>query len=555
MSANDSTADMNGAEHVVAALKKAAVETVFSLSGNQIMPVYDALLGSGIRLIHTRHEGGAVYMAEAYAQATGKIGVALLTAGPGFANGLSAMYSARESQTPLVVMTGDALLKLAGRGAFQEMDQQGAAGALTKASFSVDRAADMFDAIQNAIGLAQDGTPGPVHISLHDDVLRDVASRATATPSVPPGAELPSAGHAALSLGPHIADQIKSAKRPLILAGPSFARSVWEAKFKALADATGIPMLALESPRGLRAPRIGALAEVMPEADLVVLLSIGPNFMLGFGQTPAFGDAARFICCHDDQEVLREAIHRLGADKVTAVPLAGVSALAKLGTDGGLDDLKTNAVETGWQTRVEDAIAWRPPAWQEIASDAAPFHAACVAAEVDKFLKKNPETSLIIDGGEVGQWCQAVLDAPVSIINGPSGAIGGSIPYAIAAKAARPEQASIAMLGDGTAGFYFVEFETALRERLPIVAIVGNDAKWNAEHQIQVRDYGAQRAFGCEMVPTRYDEMAKAMGCYGENITDIGELVPAIERAVASGLPACLNIAIQSIAAPSITRK
>lgn len=555
MNATDPATDLNGAEHVVEALKVAGVETVFSLSGNQIMPVYDALLGSGIRLIHTRHEGGAVYMAEAYAQATGKIGIALLTAGPGFANGLSAMYSARESQTPLVVMTGDAPLKLAGRGAFQEMDQQGAASALTKASYSVDRAADMFDAIHNAIALAQDGTPGPVHISLHDDVLRDVANRATANPTVPSQAELPSARHAELSLGAHIADQIKAAKRPLILAGPSFARAAWEPTFATLAAATGIPMLALESPRGLRAPRIGALAEIMPQADLVVLLSIGPNFMLGFGQAPAFGDATQFICCHDDQEVLREATHRLGADKVTAVPLCGADALANLSKAEASDRLLPNAVETDWKSRVEDAIAWRPSTWQEIAADAPPFHAACVATQVGNFLKKHPGTSLTIDGGEVGQWCQAILDAPVSIINGPSGAIGGSIPYAIAAKSAHPDQPSIAMLGDGTAGFYFVEFETALREKLPIIAIVGNDAKWNAEHQIQVRDYGAQRAFACEMVPTRYDEMAKAMGCYGENITDIGEVVPAIERAIASGLPACLNIEIQSIAAPAISRK
>ncbi len=555
MNSTDPAPEMNGAEHLIDALKKEGVEIVFSLSGNQIMPVYDALLGSGMRLVHTRHEGGAVYMAEAYAQTTGRVGIALLTAGPGFANGLSAMYSARESQTPLVVMTGDAPLKLAGRGAFQEMDQQTAAGALTKASFSVDSAADMFDAIRNAIALAKDGTPGPVHISLHDDVLRNKSDRAGASPAVPPPGELPSAQLAGLEPSQSIIEQIKAAKRPLVLAGPSFARPAWEEKFQALATATGIPMLALESPRGLRAPRIGALADVMPEVDLAILLSIGPNFMLGFGQEPAFGTATQFICCNDDPDVLREATHRLGRDKVSAVSLSGDRALSLLTSDGPSNGLHPNAAEPDWKARVEEAIAWRPGAWQEIPADEAPFHAACVATEVGKFLGTHPDTSLIIDGGEVGQWCQAILDAPVAVINGPSGAIGGSIPYAIAAKSARPEHPSIAMLGDGTAGFYFVEFETALREQLPIVAIVGNDAKWNAEHQIQVRDYGAQRAFGCEMVPTRYDEMAKAMGCHGENVTDINELVPAIERAIASGKPACINVPIQSIAAPAISRK
>ncbi|MFT5509775.1 MAG: acetolactate synthase-1/2/3 large subunit [Hyphomicrobiaceae bacterium] len=554
MSASNSTAAMSGAAHLVDALKADGVSTIFSLSGNQIMPVYDALIGSGIRLIHTRHEGGAVYMSEAYAQLTGKVGIALLTAGPGFANGLSAMYSARESQTPLVVMTGDAPLKLAGRGAFQEMDQQTAATALAKASFSVDRPGDMFDAIQNAIALAKDGTPGPVHISLHDDVLRDVADRQSSAPAVPSPAELSSTQQAALTLAPEIAAQIKAAKRPLFLAGPSFARTAWEAKFKTFADETGIPMLALESPRGLRAPRIGALAQTMSEADLVVLLSIGPNFMLGFGQTPAFAETTKFICCHDNTEILREATNRLGTDKVTTVPMSGTAALASLGSDGPLNGLSPNATEADWRARVEEAISWRPSAWCEEPAAAPPFHAASVAYEVGKFLDKNPGTSLTIDGGEVGQWCQAILDTSASVINGPSGAIGGSIPYSIAAKSARPDQPSIAMLGDGTAGFYFVEFETALREDLPMVAIVGNDAKWNAEHQIQVRDYGENRAYACEMVPTRYDEMAKAMGCYGENVTNINELVPAIERAIASGKPACINVEIQSIAAPAITR-
>jgi thiamine pyrophosphate-dependent acetolactate synthase large subunit-like protein len=544
-----------GAEHLVDALKAAGVETIYSLSGNQIMPVYDALIGSSIRLIHTRHEGGAVYMAEAHAQMTGDIGIAMLTAGPGFANGLSAMYSARESHTPLVVLTGDAPLKLAGQGAFQEMDQQSAASALAKASFSVARAADMHDAISNAVALAMDGTPGPVHISLHDDVLREAATSEAGASPVPARNEQAASRNAERALSPEISAQIKAAKRPLILAGPAFARTASERQFAAFAEQTGIPMLALESPRGLKAPRIGALGGVMPEADLLILLSLSPNFLLGFGQAPTVAPSTKFICCSDDVDALQDATMRLGADRVTAVTVSGDIALRHFGADGGaLDQLQPNAAEAGWRQKVEEAVAWRPPEWKEIPATTAPFHAASVAYEVANFIEKNPELSLVIDGGEVGQWAQSILDTNYSVINGPSGAIGGSIPYAIAAKAARPDQPSIAMLGDGTAGFYFVEFETALREKLPFIAIVGNDATWNAEHQIQMRDYGENRTHSCTMVPTRYDEMAKAMGCYGENVTDIAEMVPAIERAVASGKPACLNVQIQSIAAPVISR-
>ncbi len=537
-----------GADHVVDALRSFNVDTVFSLSGNQIMPVYDALIGSDIRLVHTRHEGAAVYMAEAYAQLTDKVGVALLTAGPGFANGLSAMWSARESETPLVVMSGDAPIKLSGQGAFQEMNQQSGALAFAKSSMRVEYVGDLYDAVRDAVSLALDGTLGPVHLSLPDDVLREVCERGA------PSRRVPSTFIESLTLttSPYIIDKIKAANRPVIVAGPMFARPKWKRIFRRFSRLTGIPLFAVESPRGLRAPRIGALADVLPNADLVVLMSMTPNFMLGFGTTAIAGDA-EFICLSDKADGLDNAISRLGDKQVKVIPFGGLRALMELMPDvESFERLMPNKADQGWSDRVMDAIAWRPPEWADLPADKPPFHAASVAYAVKPFLDANPDLSLIIDGGEVGQWCQAILDTTYSVINGPSGAIGGSIPYAIAAKAARPDHPSIAILGDGTAGFYFMEFETAIREELPFVAIVGNDARWNAEHQIQLRDYGENRTFACEMHPTQYDEIAKAMGGYGENVTEIGELVPAIERAIASGKPACLNVEIESVPAPVI---
>ena len=164
-----------GADLLVEGLNEAGVETVFSLSGNQIMPVYDALHGSGIRIVHTRHEGAAVYMAEAAAQITERVGVALLTAGPGFANGLSAIYTALESETPLVVLSGDSPALRDGRGAFQELDQSAAAEVMAKASFRCQNAADLKQDVLRAIALAEAGRPGPVHLALPDDVLRQHA--------------------------------------------------------------------------------------------------------------------------------------------------------------------------------------------------------------------------------------------------------------------------------------------------------------------------------------------------------------------------------------------
>ena len=226
----DTTTQKRGADHLVDGLAALGIDTVYSLSGNQIMPVYDALIGSGLRLVHTRHEAAAVHMAEADAQLTNRVGVALLTAGPGFANGLSAIFTAQQSQTPVLVLTGDAPLARDGHGAFQEMDQLTAAGAFAKASIKLARAEDAFDLIRDAAAFARGGTPGPVHISLPDDVLRKTTGRDGARRNPALARTEPA------STGPvaRIAERIRAAKRPLIVAGPAFARQAHEAALASL---------------------------------------------------------------------------------------------------------------------------------------------------------------------------------------------------------------------------------------------------------------------------------------------------------------------------------
>ena len=167
---------------------------------------------------------------------------------------------------------------------------------------------------------------------------------------------------------------------------------------------------------------------------------------------------------------------------------------------------------------------------------------------------RHPDAILVCDGGEFGQWAQAVLAPARRIINGPAGSIGSSIPFAIAARAAAPDAPVIAVMGDGTFGFHMAEFDTAVRCDLPFVAVVGNDASWNAEHQIQLRDYGPNRTHGCELLPTRYDLVAAALGGHGELVTRADELPAALERAIASGKPACIDVMIERVPAPIIRR-
>jgi acetolactate synthase-1/2/3 large subunit len=212
------------------------------------------------------------------------------------------------------------------------------------------------------------------------------------------------------------------------------------------------------------------------------------------------------------------------------------------------------APASAWRRDVETAVQHRPASWDEIPADDGALHPVTLSHGVRDALARHPGATLIIDGGEVGQWFQACLEAEVRIINGPSGAIGGCLPYAIGAKAARPDHPVFVLLGDGTAGFHFAEFETAVRTALPFVAIIGNDSYWNAEHQIQLNSFGSNRTFACDLTPARYDQAAAGLGAHGEHVTTATELAPALERALASDLPSCLNVTLDGQPAPVVTR-
>ncbi len=169
-------------------------------------------------------------------------------------------------------------------------------------------------------------------------------------------------------------------------------------------------------------------------------------------------------------------------------------------------------------------------------------------------LDSHPDSVLISDGGEFGQWAQACLSAPNRVINGPAGAIGSALPFALGARVALPDAPIVTLMGDGTFGFHVAEIDTAMRYKLPFVAVIGNDARWNAEYQIQLKAYGPERLVGCELLPTRYDLVAAAFGAYGEHVSTAAALPAAIARAHASRLPAVLNVAIEGIPAPTVRR-
>ena len=187
-----------------------------------------------------------------------------------------------------------------------------------------------------------------------------------------------------------------------------------------------------------------------------------------------------------------------------------------------------------------------------VSQTAGRLHPAEVFRALRPFVERDPDAVLICDGGEFAQWAQSMLPVRRRLINGVAGAIGASLSFALSARLIEPKAPIFAVLGDGTIGFHIAEFETAVRRGLPFVAILGNDARWNAESQIQLREYGANRMHGCELLPARYDRVVAALGGHGEHVERAADLPAAIERALASGKPACVNVMIESIAAPAI---
>lgn len=541
-------AALRGADVLARALAGAGVQHLFSLSGNQIMPVYDAALDARLSIVHVRHEGAAVHMADAWGRLTGEPGIALLTGGPGHANGVGALYTALAGESPMVLLSGHAPLAELGRGAFQEMLQAELAAPVTKASWTAQSAAALGEDMARALRIARSGRPGPVHVSLPFDVLEAKVDSGTVVPVTD---AMPAARGLDEAAVDAVLAELKRAKRPLVLVGPAMANGHGRAAGERLAAALGVPVVCMESPRGVNDPCLGAFAGVLREADLVVLLGKQPDFTLRFGAPPAVAADCRFIAIDPDRSTLQRAIKTLGpASRIAFSAVADTLAAAE-----GLLAHARPAGSRAWASEVQAAIRFRLTEWKTLASaPGGPLHPVEVGRAVQQILDRAPDAVLVADGGEFGQWAQACVNAPTRLINGPGGSIGSAIPFALAARIARPDATVVAMLGDGTFGFHLAEIDTAARARLPFVAVIGNDACWNAEHQIQLRTYGRERAHGCELLPARYDQAVAALGGHGEHVARAADLPGALARALDSQLPACVNVAIERLPAPTVTR-
>ena len=535
---------LRGADIVARTLDAAGATTIFTLSGNHIMSLFDAAIGTRLDLVHVRQEAAAVHMADAWGRLTGRPGVAMVTGGPGHANAVPALYTALSQDSPMVLISGCHATWETGRGGFQELDQAMLAAPVCKASWTATSVAGLGADIARAFRIAAEGRPGPVHVSLPSDLLdAEIAADQVVWPVagdfVAPAVGLaPAAAKTVLSL-------IAGAQRPLLIGGPQLATRAGRALLGRIEAALDVPWLIMESPRTVHDATWGALSDLLKRADLVVLLGTRIDFTLKFGA--ALADDCQVVAIAPDAETLaragREMAGRLAFGCIADSHPAGEAlALEETGKPAG-----------AWRVAANRLMHVRPASWASLRSvTPGKLHGLEVAQVLKRFVDADPDTILICDGGEYAQWAQSVIRCERRLVNGVAGAIGVSLPFAGAARVVEAKAPVFAVLGDGTVGFHMAEFETAVRRRTPFVAVVGTDARWNAEHNIQIRDYGAQRAHGCELLDTRYDLVVSALGGHGELVERVEDLAPAIERALASGLPACVNVMIESHAAPTL---
>ncbi len=545
-----------GCDALIQALKIAGVHRIFALSGNHIMPIFDAALASGIELIHTRHEASAVHMADAYARITGQVGIALVTGGPGHGNAVSALYTAQMAESPVVLLSGHAPTNQIGLGAFQEMRQADMAAPVTKAAWTCASADDVAGDIAKAIRIAKSGRPGPVNLNLPTDVLENLAQATVLTEDAFQSESIA----LDLATAADLMKRLAGASRPMILAGPACMTRPGRALMAALEAASGVPVIGMESPRGIADASLGAFAQVLAQADCVLLVGKRLDFTLKFGTAPAFPAHAVVHQVDSEAAEIERTRSTLGNRseqlQITALAdaLLTLTALTALAAQSNLAQAAPDHPPRAWLAEVRRAIAYRPPAWNSVQSGLpGRLHPVQMLRPLQALLDSHPDAVLVCDGGEIGQWAMACLSAPHRVNNGVAGSIGSGLPYALAARCAAPHAPVVAVMGDGTVGFHIAEFDTAVRYGLPFVSVIGNDARWNAEYQIQLRDYGADRLAGCELLPTRYDAVAQAFGGHGEQVTDPKAMAAAAQRALASGLPACLNVMIEGVPAPVIS--
>lgn len=531
-------AALSGGKLVAKALAAEGTRTIFTLCGAHVMDIYSGCIDEGIRIIDVRHEQAAAHAADAWTRLTGFPGVAVVTAGPGVTDAVTGVANAFRAQVPMLVIGGQAPIRNALKGGLQEMNCVDLMKPITKFSGTVFDTARIPEMIGIALREAYNGRPGPSFLEIPQDVLdREVEERDVHFP-------LHSRSRGRITgdrkLVARAAELLGGAQRPAVLAGTQVWSCRAAAQLQSFVERSGIPTylngaargcLPPDSPHAFSRTRKHALSR----ADVVLVIGTPLDFRLQYGSRIA--PEARIIQVDLDYA---ELCH----NREVEVPIQADAGAVLEELEGAFSTAGRCQTWLNELRAMEIELADRERGFLE--SDAVPIHPLRLAREIDAFLRD--DSILIADGGDVVTMAAGVLRArgPGQWLDpGPLGTLGVGTPFAIAAKAAMPDKDVVVLFGDGAFGLTGFDYDTLVRFDLPVVGIVANNAAWNQVRYVQLQKYGTARGNAAnQLSPLRYDRIVEAMGGHGECVTQPAAIRPALDRARASGKPACVNVIV-----------
>jgi thiamine pyrophosphate-dependent acetolactate synthase large subunit-like protein len=530
MAATEQGTAVHGGRLVARRLRDHGVTKLFTLSGGHLFSIYDGCRAEGIDLVDVRHESAAAFAAEGWAKVTRTPGVCALTAGPGVTNGMSAIASARQNASPMLVLGGRAPAMRWGQGSLQEIDHVPFVRPLAKLAATAGAPDEIPGLIDDALDAALRPHSGPAFVDFPLDVVFSEGEAQAPAPALPDpaGGPVPDVAAAAALL--------RGAERPVIMAGTNLYWGRGEDALLALAEALRIPVLLNGLARGcipadheLFFSR--ARSTALQGADVALVAGVPMDFRLGFGQ--AFGAETRLVAI-DRAEPERAHPRAVEDDLHGSIP--GILDALRADGAGGPD-------RSGWLGALRAAEDERRAAERaEREDDRAPLHPMRLYAELATVLDR--DAIVVGDGGDFVSYAGRVVDsyAPGCWVDpGPFGCLGSGPGYALAAKLAHPGKQVVLLLGDGAFGFGGMEFDTLARHGVDVVGVMGNNGIWGLEKHPMEFLYGYSVA--ADLRPeTRYDQLVEALGGHGELVRRPDELVPALERAFAAGRPALVNV-------------
>jgi acetolactate synthase-1/2/3 large subunit len=522
------TTTIHGGRLVARRLKAYGVSKLFTLSGGHLFSIYDGCRAEGIDIVDVRHESTAAFAAEGWAKVTREPGVAALTAGPGVTNGMSAIASAQQNHSPVLVLGGRAPAMRWGQGSLQEIDHVPFVRPLVKLAVTAGSTADIPGLIDDAWAVMQRDHPGPAFIDFPLDVVFMEAEEAPFPVSGPAGR-----GRADTAAVERAVALLRDADRPVIMAGTNLYWGHGEDALRELAEAAGIPVFLNGLARGCLPadhPQFFSRARstALKGADVALVIGVPMDFRLGFGG--AFGEETEIVAI-DLAEPEREHPRPVAAECYGDIAQT-------LGALAGAGEARTDWLEQLRGVETEKRAAER----ELLADERAPLHPMRVYGELAQVLDR--DAIVIGDGGDFVSYAGRVVDSyqPGCWLDpGPFGCLGSGPGYALAAKLAHPDRQVVLLLGDGAFGFSGMEFDTLARHGVHVVGVMGNNGIWALEKHPMEFLYGYSVA--AELTPeTRYDQVVQALGGHGELVREPGELRPALERAFEAAGPALVNV-------------